>query len=118
MLMDHTGLELLRIRGYTKSALLWLSRLDSFAPSSLLGISLEILGDFPGVHHEYSKTQWKTVDVALYDPKFRNLISFELQDHWHQPESHAELHPVFQRILPRSYERGILWHVRNNGGRC
>ncbi|KAJ3479710.1 hypothetical protein NLI96_g8871 [Meripilus lineatus] len=114
-LSSHSQLEYLAI---------WISRspfpnrnaLFSSCISKLLSPSLVCLriGYFENVDPESfaaSQSSWKDVDDALSDPKFNRLIYFvmDLDPDDETTPDRKTLRTTFNKIFPKSYQRGILW---------
>ena len=94
--------------GVLKNGFSELARLPLFAPNSLVGIWANLWDNFPEEFlDEIPESQWKPVDLALCDPKFPHLKSAEFSDSSERPVKNP--HAFFERVLPKSYERGILW---------
>ena len=114
-LTNHPKLQQLALRGPTIDITSELARLPTLAPSSLVGIwvylwdgfIMEFLEDIP-------ESQWKAIDLALCNTKFSHLKSAEFTDSTREPLQNP--HAFFQRALPKSYERGIIWLRRDSGG--
>ena len=102
-LTNHPKLQHLDLRGPIEDITSELARLPSFAPSSLVGICAAAwygLEDIP-------ESQWKAIDLALCNTKFPHLKSIDFVDAREVPLKNP--HAFFQRVLPKSYERGIIW---------
>ena len=107
-LTNHPKLQHLALRGEMDNITSELARLPSFAPSSLVGIwadawfavTVKSLEDIP-------ESQWKAIDLALCNTKFPHLKSIDFVDAREVPLKNP--HAFFQRVLPKSYERGIIW---------
>ena len=94
--------------GVLKNGFSELARLPLFAPNSLVGIWANLWDNFPEEFLDgIPESRWKPVDLALCDPKFPHLKSAEFSDSSERPVKNP--HAFFERVLPKSYERGILW---------
>ena len=114
-LTNHFKLQHLDLRGPIEDITFELARLPSFAPSSLVGIWADAW--FAGTVHsleDISESRWKAVDLALCNAKFPHLKSAEFADSTGEPIQNP--HEFFQRVLPKSYECGIIWFSRSPGG--
>ena len=87
-----------------------LARLPTFAPKSLVGVCAAAwygLEDIP-------ESQWEAIDLALCNTQFPHLKSAEFTDSPGNPLQNP--HEFFQRALPKSYERGIIWLRHDHRG--
>lgn len=92
-----------------------LLRLPLFAPNSLISIWVDpVFRPKMGSLKEVSKSQWKAVDLALCNPKFPHLKSVEFSESSEEPIENPDT--FFHQVLPKSYERGILWYRSDRKG--
>ena len=109
LLTDHLALQRLAFHGYPEPVISVLARLPLFAPSSLVCVSYNSFFRSDEPHLT------KDVDLALCDSKFPHLTSVQLSgthlmDEKSHPQPINDPHTFFQRTLPKSYKRGILWY--------
>ena len=64
---------------------------------------------------ETNESEWNAVDLALCHSKFSHLKSVEFRKDAEAEEPLENPHAFFQRVLPKSYKRGILWPRRDYG---
>ncbi|KAJ3474566.1 hypothetical protein NLI96_g12389 [Meripilus lineatus] len=111
-LSGHLKLEYIRIINFRLSQTL---ALFSSHISHLLSPSLVylIIGPFEDLETEYATPlpSWPDIDNALSQPKFNRLAYFvmSLSPSHKRNIDHETLRATFQKILPQSYQRGILW---------
>lgn len=92
-----------------------LNRFPLFAPKCLRGIRLNLWSDSIDDKEDHDhKAQWIAIDHILCSPQFARLTSVEINPTQELPI--PGLHILFQEMLPKSYNRGILWHTRDDGG--
>lgn len=114
LLTNHLALLRLSLRAPAQEIIPKLARLPLFAPGSLTGIWVDPWDGFTMDFLEgIPESQWKAVDLALCDPKFSHLTSVEFTNSSKAPLENP--HAFFQRVLPKSYKRGILWPRRDYG---
>ena len=65
---------------------------------------------------ETNESEWNAVDLALCHSKFSHLKSVEFRKDAEAEEPLENPHAFFQRVLPNSYGRGILWYRRRFRG--
>ena len=121
LLTNHHALQRLALLGPSKDVLSVLARLPLLALSSIVSISCTFFRwDEPGLT-EVSESELKAVDLALCDSKFSHLTCVQLFEiNYRDDEFHSEAiedpHTSFQRALPKSYMRGILWYRSSEHG--
>ena len=111
-LMHHLSLQHLAFSGHPDKIISLLSHLADFAPSSLIDIYIDPWrGLTTSDLEEIPKDQWKAVDLALCDTRFPHLTSVKFTESSQEPLVNPPA--LFQRVLPNSYTRGILWLRRD-----
>ena len=105
---NHPKLQQLALVGDIDDIFPELARLPTLAPSSLVGICADIWYTASMTSlEEIPDSQWKAIDLALCNTKFPHLESIEFVDQG--GATFKNPHAFFQRVLPKSYERGIIW---------
>ncbi|KAJ3475181.1 hypothetical protein NLI96_g12006 [Meripilus lineatus] len=114
-LSGHLKLEYIRIvtpsLHLSQNLALFSSRISQILSPSLVYL---IIGDFEDLELESlatSLSSWTDIDNALSQPKFNRLAYFVMSlSRSHKGNiDHETLRATFQKILPQSYQRGILW---------
>lgn len=88
-------------------------------PPSIVIITYSVQDSFDRVFSEEHTPGWIAVDTALSDSKLSNLTHFIIRTTYDHPKD-EKVHVVFQKWLPKSYQRGILWWGlrKGNNGMC
>ncbi|KAJ3482636.1 hypothetical protein NLI96_g6853 [Meripilus lineatus] len=119
-LFSHLELEYLTIwipsSPFPNDISLFSSHITQILSPSLVYLNI---GSFQNLNFESlatSKSHWKDIDDALNDRKFNRLAYFimSLSSVYPRHLNHKTLRATFKTILPKSYQRGILWVAKGS----
>ncbi|KAJ3479711.1 hypothetical protein NLI96_g8870 [Meripilus lineatus] len=114
-LSSHLQLEYLRIwvstSPFPNHAALFSSCISKLLSPSLVCLSIGKFENLDPESFAALQSSWKDVDDALSDPKFNRLMYFvmNLNPGDKTTLDRKTLRATFNKIFPKSYQRGILW---------